>query len=395
MRRFGILSSIATLFLLVSLQAEYTFFTPPSGFAVEVSLENSSYLRLPIYRNAITSLEVAGDYAVGGTSARPGLSPFVFSVSLSRRQIEGVVDVSKVVPRQRAIRSGFGRGSRGVLYAGTMPEQAGDSGHLLEVETLTDVLKVEDLGVPVEGEGVFAVLADYRAPFIYGISHPSGRFFVYSLQTRQTRVLSETALSKPTLSFLAGYALRTEDVLSRRLAVDSKGRVYGSTPVNKLFCFDPRSQKINFLPDELPEVWGRRPLGRVDAWALATNGMLYGGNAGDGQLFKLDPESGRVTNLGKPVMMPRIGGLAFGADGKLYGIGGASPGSSHLFSYDPQGNGFVDLGNPRFVMIGPGIEQGIFWRGFQIGTMTASEDGKYIVMGEEEALSQVMVFAVK
>jgi hypothetical protein len=54
-------------------------------------------------------------------------------------------------------------------------------------------------------------------------------------------------------------------------------------------------------------------LGRVDAWTMAPDGILYGGNAGDGQLFKLDPETGRVTNLGKPVMMPRITGLTFGA----------------------------------------------------------------------------------
>jgi hypothetical protein len=71
-----------------------------------------------------------------------------------------------------------------------------------------------------------------------------------------------------------------------------------------------------------------------------------------------------IENLGKPVMMPRITGLTFGADGKLYGVAGASPGYVHLFSYDPSGRGFVDLGNPRFTMTEPGLEQGIAWRGF-------------------------------
>jgi len=128
---------------------------------------------------------------------------------------------------------------------------------------------------------------------------------------------------------------------------------------------------------------------------MAPDGILYGGNAGDGQLFKLDPETGRVTNLGKPVMMPRITGLTFGADGKLYGVSGASPGYAHLFSYDPGGRGFVDLGNPRFTMTEPGLEQGIAWRGFQIGSVAASEDGRVIVLGEEESLSQLMVFPVR
>ena len=102
-----------------------------------------------------------------------------------------------------------------------------------------------------------------------------------------------------------------------------------------------------------------------------------------------------MVNLGKPAMMPRLKGLAFGRNGVLYGVSGGSPGYSHLFTYSASGQGFVDLGNPRFNMSEPGIEQGIAWRGFQIGTMAASEDGRYIVIGEEEALSQLMVFPVE
>ena len=40
------------------------------------------------------------------------------------------------------------------------------------------------------------------------------------------------------------------------------------------------------------------------------------------------------------------------------------------------------------------VESGILWRGFQLGTIASSEDGKYIVMGEDEALSQIMVLPV-
>jgi hypothetical protein len=395
MRRSVLLSILGLLALVMFLQAEYTFFTPPGSYAVEVSLENSAYLRLPIYRNAITSLAVVGDFAVGGTSASPGLSPFVFAVSLSKRRLERVADVSKVVPGQRAILSGFGIGSPGILYAGTMPDRPGVSGHLIEIKVLADRLTVEDRGVPVEGEGVFSVIADSRAPVIYGISHPSGKFFVFDLQARQVHLFPETAPSRETLAFLQNYALKPEDILSRRLIMDRKGRVYGSMPVNKHFRFDSASRKIEVLPEELPEGWGRKPLGRVDAWAVAPDGMLYGGNAADGQLFRLDPDTGRVTNLGKPIQMPRLKGLAFAVDGKLYGVGGATPGYAHLFSYDPKGKGYRDLGNPRFVMTEPGLEEGIFWRGFQIGTLAASQDGRHIVMGEEEALSQLMVFPVK
>jgi hypothetical protein len=83
--------------------AQFTFFNPPGSYAVEVSLDNAPVLRLPLDRNAITSLEVIGDYAIGGTAARPGLSPYVFAVSLSHRKLERALDLATVIPNQTAI----------------------------------------------------------------------------------------------------------------------------------------------------------------------------------------------------------------------------------------------------------------------------------------------------
>ncbi len=395
--RPALLATFALVSILASRESagEYQFFTPPGSFTVEVSLENAPFPRLPLDRNAIVSLEVCGDYAVGGTAAAPGLSPFLFTVSLTRRRLEGVLDLGAVVPGQREIRSGFARGRPGVLYAGTIPNSGGESGHLIEVRADDGKLQVVDLGVPVAGEGIFSLASDPAGGKLYGIAHPSGTFFAFDLSGHRTRVFPETALSRRSLAELREHALTAADVLSRRLILDRSGRVYGSAPVNRLFRFDPLAGSIVFLPDELPAVWGRRPLGRVDAWAQAPDGMLYGGCAGDGQIFRLDPAIGRVTNIGKPVMMPRIPGLSFAADGRLYGIAGAPPGYSHLFVYDPRAGGYTDLGNPRFTMTEPGIEQGIAWRGFRIATVAASEDGRYIVMGEDESLSQLMVFPVQ
>jgi hypothetical protein len=389
MRRIVFLA--AALFL--PLSAQYKFFSPESSFTVEVSLDGSPYTRLPIYRNAITSLEVAGDYAVGGTSAASGLSPFLFAVSLSKREVTAIFPLDRALPGQRALQSGFARSPDGWLYAGTMPVNPAEGGHVLRARMSGKDLQAEDLGAPVPGEGIFAIASDSRTGAVYGLSHPSGKFFVFDPKTRKAEVYDQTAPSRQARGQLRSFALQPEDWLSRRLAVDRTGRVYGSQPVNRIFRFDPRTRKIELLSDELPEVWGRRALGRVDAWAMGPDGALYGGNAGDGQLFRLDPDTGRVRNLGKPAMMPRLKGLAFAADGKLYGLAGAPPGYTHLFRYDHV-KGFVDLGNPRFEMIARGIEQGIAWRGFHIGTLAASEDGKYIVLGEEEALSQLMVFPV-
>ncbi len=387
-------AAFSVLAMFRPLAGEYKFFSPKGSFAVEVSLENTHRLRLPIYRNAITSLTCIGDHAIGGTRANEGLSPFLFAVSLTSRSLEVVHDLAEVLPDQRAIQSGFGRVGD-VLYAGTMPDKEGASGHLIKVRFANKKIEVTDLGEPVNGEGIFALTADSRLNMLYGIAHPSGRFFTYNIQSGKVQVYDETAVTQRQLGYYHSYALEPEDFLSRALVVDKSGRVYGSRPVNSVFRFNPQSGKIETLKDELPIVWGRRPLGRVDSWAVAPDGTLYGGNAGDGQLFKIDPVTGRLTNLGKPIMMPRLVGLAFGCDGKLYGVAGALPGYAHLFVYDPNDSGFTDLGNPRFPLYAPEIGGELPWRGFQIATVAATEDGCYIFMGEDESLSQLMVFPVK
>jgi hypothetical protein len=380
----------------VSATAERTggFFAPPGSFTVEISLDNAPYLRLPLGRNAMTSLEVLGAYVIGGTSAKAGLGPFLFAVSLPERKLVSVLDLDVVVPGQRSILSGFGRDQKDTLLAGTMPQKEGESGHLIRVTIVEAGLRATDLGTPVPKEGVFALATDARRGMVYGISHPSGRFFSFRLADGATRVYDSTSPDEAARTSYLQFALEPADYLSRRLLVDGEGRVYGSQPVNRIFRFEPATQQVELLPDELPAVWDRRVLGRVDSWALGPDGAIYGGNAGDGQLFRLDPVRGRILNLGKPVMMPRLKGLAFGRDGRLYGVAGGAPGYSHLFRYDPR-DGFVDLGNPRFEMVGEGLPSGILWRGFQISTLAASEDGRFIIMGDDEVLSQLMVFPVE
>jgi len=392
---FFMVFGLALSGLMGQLAAQYTFFTPKGSFTVEVSLENTNRHRLPIYRNAMTSLAVVGDYAVIGTRANPGLSPFLAVVSLSRKSLEGVVDLAMILPGQRSIQSGFGRIGN-VLYAGTIADEKGKGGRLISFKLGSRAFVGDTLGgEPVPGEGIFALTADSTNKILYGISCPSGKFFSFNLATGKSKVYGETAITDEDRDYYHQWAVEPEDILSRSLVVDRQGRVYGSRPVNRLFRYDPRTDAIEGLPDELPEAWGRKALGRVDSWAVAKDGTLYGGNAADGQLFKVDPSTGRVVDLGKPYQMPRITGLAFGADGKLYGVAGAAPGYAHLFSYDPAGGGFKDFGNPRFDMVAPEIAGGIPWRGYQIATVAASEDGSYIVLGEDESLSQLMVFPVK
>ncbi|WP_031530228.1 hypothetical protein [Dyadobacter crusticola] len=379
------------------LLAQYTFFTPKEAFAIEVSLPNSPEKRLPIYRNAITSLHLQGDYILGGTTANEGLSPYLFVASISKKTLLTTRDLQEIIPGQKSIATGFCKGAGNQLYAGTMVQaNKNQSGHLIQIGVGNGgTIEVKDLGTPVPGESIFALLGNKQGTELYGITYPSGRFFTYNISTKKTQVFDNVTPKEKELNNLHEYAVGPEVYLCKALIQDNAGIVYGSTAGNRVFAFDPAKESFELLQNPLPAVWGREVLGQVEAWAKAPDGKLYGGNAGDGQLFVLDPATKKIRNLGKPTMMPRLQALAFGRDGKLYGLAGGAPGYSHLFYYDEKGAGFVDLGNPEFKMVEPGIEQGILWRGFQLSTLAASGDGKYMVIGENEALSQLMVFPVE
>ncbi len=311
-------------------------FEPPGAFAIEVSLENSPWPRLPMYRNAITSLEIAGDYAIGGTSADAGFSPYLFVASISKRRMEKVFPLDEAVTGQRSIPGGFGRGPDGAFYAGTIPQSENGSGHLIRVMMNGGQLTVRDVGIPAPGEGIFTVIADAKRNMIYGLTYPSGRLFSFHLPDGKVTLYGETAPDNAALKDLSEYVLQPADYLSRRLVIDAAGRVYGSCPLGVLFRFDPASNKIEIRKDAIPSVSGHRALARVDAWAIAPDGIIYGSNAADGQLFTLNPDDGKIVNLGKPAMTPRMKGIAFGDDGVLYGVTGGQPGYTHVFTYQSE-----------------------------------------------------------
>lgn len=394
-----ILAFFALVFVAHPSYSQYTFFTPAGSFGIEVSLSNTELRRMPINRNSIASLTVIGDNIIGGTAANEKLAPYIFVASLSKRDLVAIKDLNEVLPGQRSIQTGFFKSANNTLYAGTIANKssngANGNGHLLIINIgSAGSIDVTDLGIPVDGEGVFALTGNSNTNLLYGITYPSGIFFSYNISSKIFKSYKDIATTADDLRVLdSEFHMLPEDYLGSSLIVDNKGLVYGSRSINKLFYFNPADESFNTV-SELPEVWGRRPLGRVEAWAKSSDGSLYGGNAGDGQLFQVDPVTNKVRNLGKPIMMNRLRGLTFGADKKLYGIAGALPGYAHLFSYDEKNEGYKDLGNPQFILKAPGIEQGIEWRGFQLRTIAASEDGKYIVMGEDESLSQLLIFPV-
>lgn len=395
MKKLIIKTGITLLLNIAVLLSSGQIYVPMNGFAIEVSLENTDLVRLPIYRNSITSLKVIDDYIVGGTTAKQGLSPYIFVASLSKKKLIGIKDLGELLYGQQSVQTGFCKGKGSILFAGTLPTQSntlpGGSGHLLQVEIdKNGNLNIKDLGVPIPGEGIYALNSNSMGTMLYGISYPTGLFFSYNIKSGSTLIFKNTLPSKKEMEDIKTYILKPEDYLCKTLIESDNGLIFGSMPVNKLFYFNPKDESFHILEDNLPEVHGRRMIGRVDSWAKSKSGKLYGGSGGDGQLFEMDTNTKKVKNLGKPIMMNRIRGLAFGNDNKLYGIAGAPPGYTHFFSYDEK-NGFHDFGIPQFDMVDPKIG----WIGYNINTITPSGDGKYIVMGEGEDLSQLLIFVVE
>jgi hypothetical protein len=123
----------------------------------------------------------------------------------------------------------------------------------------------------------------------------------------------------------------------------------------------------------------------VDAWAMDPAGVLYGGSS-DGYLFRLDPESLHLDNLGKPLNQYRIRGLVFAHNGKLYGVGGDDEEMARLFCYDPSRGayellGFIDVNRRPYYS----------WHAYNIGAMALGKDGT-IYLGESERRSRLYLY---
>lgn len=191
------------------------------SFAIEISLENTNLKRLPIYRNSISSLDISGDYIVGGTTAKEGLTPFIFVASIDERKLLNFIDIEKVVKGQRSVHSGFAKGKNGELFAGTIGnelEGATQGGHLIKVEVdKKGLIEIEDLGVPIPGEGIFSLIGNTLGKKLFGISYPSGFFFMYDIETKKTQIYKDIAPTEEDIATYKQYILKPEDFLCRAL----------------------------------------------------------------------------------------------------------------------------------------------------------------------------------
>ncbi len=239
---------------------------------------------------------------------------------------------------------------------------------------------VDDLGMPMEHEGIYALISDADRGILYGLTYPSGSFFRYEIAGAKFTLLGRVAEHR-----MHGEKFERDRLIGRALAIDGKGNVFTSGEDGALFRYRPGASAIEKLAATVPAEPGREGFNRVEVWSADSGGTLYGATS-DGYLFRLRPDPLTVENLGKPLNQYRISGLALAHNGKFYGVGGDDDDMARLFCYDPisgvyQILGFIDVNRRPYYT----------WQAYRIGAMCAGADGT-LYLGQSERKSRLYLY---
>ncbi|HMC64543.1 MAG TPA: hypothetical protein VKI65_06365 [Gemmataceae bacterium] len=229
-------------------------------------------------------------------------------------------------------------------------------------------LRVEDLGVPVPGQGIYTLAYLKKSNEIVGNTWPDGHFFTYDLKTKRFKDHGA----------IAGYRTfetpqHAEDInrgtdqkasyprqVSRAIAVASDGAYTGGAD-GFLYRYDANARKLEKLKTRLPAVRGREPWASLDVAVvhsqvgLPVNGDSYRVTAGtsDGYLFEMTWKGGQhFLEERKMFSHGTIQGLVSAGDRvhvglPVYGVGGNFDGMPRTFALS------AEVGEEsRFVILG-------------------------------------------
>jgi hypothetical protein len=245
---------------------------------------------------------------------------------------------------------------------------------------------VEDLGMPLANNSIYALTIDPKGEEIYGLTYPDGHFFIYNIAGKKFNDLGEVDSKK-----VYHGPERTWRTLPRALVCDDSGRVFMSSTNGMLKYYDPTSGKLVPTKIEIPGDYYFlqffQDYTAVEYFAKDAKGLIYGGTS-DGYLFSFDPKVVVVKNLGKVRESRRLRCLTVAKDGKVYMMAGerSSTRPCQFYSWNPDGGGFESYGllivdhSPYY-----------YWRGQQFDCMTTGLDGT-IYLGESERKSHLFLY---
>jgi hypothetical protein len=268
------------------------------------------------------------------------------------------------------------------------PYESYSGGHIYKYDTKTGDVKrytnddptpLEDLGIPVGNNSVYAMTFNKEKSKIYGISYPDAIFFIFDLKTRTTRKYGDIMTHN-----VFGGPERNWRSVPRDLYCDPvSGAVYTSGDNGFILKYDPKSDKLQLTWMRLPgEYWES-----MKSWDYpiieqivrdSVSGRVFA-STHDGYLVELNFEKEKVTVLGKPRIMRRMRAMKIGIDNKIYMITGEFERFCKLHTYDISGDGgFRELGN--FV-----VDKSPYYskRSYQFDSMTIGPDGT-VFCGESD-----------
>lgn len=232
--------------------------------------------------------------------------------------------------------------------------------------------KIEIVDRPLPHVYIQSIAIDRERRLMYGQMFTPERAFVFDMQTRAFNDLGAIG---------SGFGMGQ----SETVAIDRRGTVWGTWNVtrawlntpgndqNRLWNYHPDHGRIRFLDYGLPTLSGRGGFAHADGVHAGPDGAVYMGTA-EGLLCRIDPEDHSVDLIGKPGPHRRLAAMANGPDGLLYGAAGRD-GAATLFRFDPVSGKLEDLG----LIYDPVLQE----RAFQLHDMTIAADGT-IYAGEND-----------
>ncbi len=324
-------------------------------YAVDLAHPDVERLTLPVGAANILCIAQADSLLIGTTKPEyNNKSPIVFRYNLKQDRLIDYIDIA-------AIGLAGARIGNGIVIAGDfayLGTYGGKefTGRIVKVKIKGDAISAELMPPIAEKKGVFALKAAPSGEKMYGILSPSNTFFVYDIALSSAKLFAESEPDKKNSDAEKGIYAKgepegvlegVEAVLSIALGIDKAGKVYGTKTYGNVFCYDPAKDSIILLKAQLPSVQAREITNHAQSWITADDGKMYGGTTVDGILFRFDPESNEIVNLGKPTHAGNLRSL-FIREGIIYGLVGHGYEYTHLFSYNIAKGHFTDNGIFRF-----------------------------------------------
>jgi hypothetical protein len=351
----------------------YSNLPKPGNYEISFRVKEGKVIAYPLYEkgrksaippgeSAITSLTLGNDGKVYGATSGRMSHLFVYNPKATDAGVRdlGIIGESCQVTKSLVV------SSKGFIFGGTR----GENGRIFAYDTKSANCEIKTVTIPEKKEGIGQLVIDKHSDTIYGVTVPSGTFFVFYIKSGKIE-----------------FKQRIDEagIFSEALIVTPDGSVFGGGRWGQLFIYRRGDSQLKYLNIKIPYMPGREIYTKIDVFAVdEKNGCIYGGENADGLVFKLNPNTMEITCLGKPLSQPRIRCMTVGKDGCVYGVGGRQNGMCQLFRYNPQKGELKNLG----VLY---TNKQRYWHAYEFECALTGPNGE-IYLGESDRISHLFVY---